>query len=39
MTILYFVMRKAVDGTPVAEVHLAPRDRELINPPRAAEQG
>lgn len=39
MTILYFVMRKAVDGTPATEVHLEPRDRELINPPRAAEQG
>jgi hypothetical protein len=38
MTILYFLMRQGADGTPVTEVHLEPRDHELIHPPPAAEQ-
>jgi hypothetical protein len=35
MTLLYFLMRRAADGTAVTEVHLEPRDRELLEPPAA----
>jgi len=36
-TITYFLMRKCSDGTPISEVHLEPRDRELIEPAPASE--
>ena len=39
-TVVYFLMRRASDGTPISEVHLEPRDRELLYPaPAAAEEG
>jgi len=34
-TVLYFLMRRASDGTPISEVHLEPRDRELLYPTAA----
>ena len=37
VTILYFLLRQRADGTPITEVHLDPRDRQLIHPEPAAE--
>ncbi len=34
-TIGYFLLRRCVDGTPITEVHLEPRDRERIVPAAA----
>jgi hypothetical protein len=32
-TILYMLLRRSADGTPITEVHLEPRDRERLIPP------
>jgi len=32
LAVIYALMRQRVDGTPVSEVHLEPRDREFLGP-------
>ena len=38
-TIVYFLMRRCSDGTPITEVHLEPRDRDVVYPAPAADKG
>lgn len=37
-TIIYFLLRRWADGTPISEVHLEPRDRERVVPATAPAQ-
>ncbi len=38
-TVIYFLMRRVADGTPISEVHLEPRDRDFVCPaPADAEE-
>jgi len=39
MTILYFVLRRSVDGTPHDQVHLEPEDEQVLHPTPAAVSG
>ena len=37
-TVVYFLMRRCADGTPVSEVHLDPRDQEFVCPAPPAQE-